>query len=411
MENNNNDFTDFGSPEYDYGSTDVDLNDDKTYSVIVGSQGKSTENVEQNVDDDSYNNDGSHGNFTQNFQGNVGANSFNHESGDNARDDDGCSADYSAGDEGEDDESEGHESEGDKNLDEDDDVVVGEEMVRINSLIVDGIRAMEFASIDEAYDFYFKYGKCKGFAVRKSDIRRNVNDEIVIRQYVYNKQGLREKMHLSRSDRQRDHRRLTCTKCPARLRVHYRSKKGRYVVSIFEEGHNHELTPSSVVHLHPVYRKISEADKAQIDGLQSHGIRTCHIMGYMVAQKSGYSGVGFTKKDLYNYFDKKMCDVIKDGDVSAALNYLNVKSSTDPHSFCQYSATDDRRLKCLFWVDDTSRSNYFCFGDAVAFDTTYNKNKYNYPLVILSGCNHHSQTVIFGAALVMDETIKLICGC
>jgi hypothetical protein len=50
------------------------------------------------------------------------------------------------------------------------------------------------------------------------------------------------------------------------------------------------------VHLHPVYRKISEADKAQIDGLQSHGIRTCHIMGYMVAQKGGYSGVGFTKK-------------------------------------------------------------------------------------------------------------------
>jgi zinc finger SWIM domain-containing protein 3 len=42
----------------------------------------------------------------------------------------------------------------------------------------------------------------------------------------------------------------------------------------------------------------------------------------------------------------------------------------------------------------------------VAFDTTYNKNKYHYPLVILSGCNHHSQTVIFGAALVMDETIE-----
>jgi len=73
MENNNNDFTDFGSPEYDYSSTDVDLNDE-TYPVIVGSQGKSSENVEQNVDDD--NNDGSHGNFTQNSQGNTSADSF-----------------------------------------------------------------------------------------------------------------------------------------------------------------------------------------------------------------------------------------------------------------------------------------------------------------------------------------------
>jgi len=40
MENNNDDFTDFGSPEYDYGSTDVYLNDDETYPMIVGSQGK-----------------------------------------------------------------------------------------------------------------------------------------------------------------------------------------------------------------------------------------------------------------------------------------------------------------------------------------------------------------------------------
>ncbi|KEH22405.1 hypothetical protein MTR_7g446510 [Medicago truncatula] len=176
----------------------------------------------------------------------------------------------------------------------------------------------------------------------------------------------------------------------AKLRVHYGPKKGRYVVSIFEEGHNHELTLSSVVHLHPVSRKISEADKAQIDGLQSHGIRTCHVMGYMVAQKGGYLGVGFTKKDLYNYFDKKMCVVIKDGDIYAALNYLNVKSSTDPHSFGVYFSTDDGRLKCPFWADGTSRSDYFCFGDVVAFNTMYKKNKYKYLLVILSGCNHHS---------------------
>ena len=169
-------------------------------------------------------------------------------------------------------------------------------MVRINSLTAEGITTMEFASVEEAYDFYFKYGKCKGFAFRKSDIRRNVNDEIVMRKNVCNKQGFREKKHLSRSDRQRDHRCLTRTKCPSRLRVHYRPKKGRYVVSIFEEGHNHDLTPSSVVHLHSVYRKISKADKAQIDGLHSHGIRTCHIMGNMVAQKVDILVLGSLRK-------------------------------------------------------------------------------------------------------------------
>jgi hypothetical protein len=189
--------------------------------------------------------------------------------------------------------------------------------------------------------------------------------------------------------------------------VKYHAAKGKFVVARFEEAHNHELTPARFVHLHPLFRKITEADKAQIDGLQNHGIRTCHIMGYMVAQKGGYADVGFTKKDLYNYFDKKMRAVIKDGDVAAALNYLNVKTATDPLLFAEYDVDNsDGRMKTLFWADGHSRTDFFCFGDVLAFDTTYKKNKYNYPLVVFSGCNHHSQIVIFDAALVSDETTE-----
>ena len=61
------------------------------------------------------------------------------------------------------------------NADEDDsaefDAVVGDNRVSIHSMTSDDIRAMEFDSVNEAYDFYYKYGKCKGFAIRKSDIR------------------------------------------------------------------------------------------------------------------------------------------------------------------------------------------------------------------------------------------------
>ncbi|XP_058776001.1 protein FAR1-RELATED SEQUENCE 5-like [Vicia villosa] len=252
-----------------------------------------------------------------------------------------------------------------------------------------------------------RYGKCKGFSIRKSDIRSKWSEDskiIVMRQFVCNKHGLREDKHFSRLDRKRDERRITRTKCLARICLHYNAKKGRYVVSFFEETHNHELTPYRFMHLHPVYRQIYEVDRAQIDGLQSHGIRTCHIVGYMVALKGGYASVGFTKKDLYNYFDKKMRDLIKDGDIAASLNYLNVKSSTDPMLYAKYAFSGDGRLRSLFLADGRNRYDYFCFGDVVAFDTTYKKNKYNYPLVIFSGCNQHSQTVNFGAELVSDET-------
>jgi transposase-like protein len=48
--------------------------------------------------------------------------------------------------------------------------------------------------------------------------------------------------------------------------------------------------------------------------------------------------------------------------------------------------------------------DYACFGDVVAFDSTYKTNKYNLPFVLLVGVNHHHQTIIFGSGLLNLET-------
>ncbi|XP_010661460.1 protein FAR1-RELATED SEQUENCE 5-like [Vitis vinifera] len=49
--------------------------------------------------------------------------------------------------------------------------------------------------------------------------------------------------------------------------------------------------------------------------------------------------------------------------------------------------------------------DYACFGDVLAFDTTYRTNAYKKPLVVLVGVNHHHQTVVFGCALLIDESV------
>ncbi|KAI5412554.1 hypothetical protein KIW84_057280 [Lathyrus oleraceus] len=94
------------------------------------------------------------------------------------------------------------------------DAIVGDRLVSINSITSDEIRAMEFDTVDEVYEFYYRYGKCKGFAIRKIDVRTRGSE-----------------------------------------------------------------------------------DRAHIDGLQSHGIRTCHIMEYMVAQKDKYPKTVVTDGD------------------------------------------------------------------------------------------------------------------
>ena len=50
--------------------------------------------------------------------------------------------------------------------------------------------------------------------------------------------------------------------------------------------------------------------------------------------------------------------------------------------------------------------DYAYFGDAVSFDTTFQTNKFEMPFALLLGTNHHKQTIIFGAALLYNETIE-----
>jgi hypothetical protein len=50
--------------------------------------------------------------------------------------------------------------------------------------------------------------------------------------------------------------------------------------------------------------------------------------------------------------------------------------------------------------------DYGYFGDVVSLDTTYCTNGANRPLALFSGFNHHRGTIIFGSALLYDETAE-----
>ncbi|KAL6314835.1 hypothetical protein AAG906_029050 [Vitis piasezkii] len=136
------------------------------------------------------------------------------------------------------------------------------------------------------------------------------------------------------------------------------------------------------------------------------GMGTSQIMDYMVQQSGGYNNVGFTKKDLYNHVDADRRVHLRDGDAEGALAYLCGKSEMDPSFYYKYNVDEDNHLANLFWADSTSKLDYSCFGDVLAFDTTYRTNAYKKPLVILVGINHHHQTIVFGCALLVDESVS-----
>ncbi|XP_057734650.1 protein FAR1-RELATED SEQUENCE 5-like [Arachis stenosperma] len=213
---------------------------------------------------------------------------------------------------------------------------------RIADLMVEDIWNLEFRTEDEACQFYNAYSCWHGFIMRKDDVVRNNQGRIISRQLVCNKEGWRNM---------------------------------RWKVSCFVESHNHDLTPPQFAHLVPANRRLTVTDKVQVENLHNFGVKTCHIMGYIAFQKGGYRHAGFTRKDLYNHIDRYRRSKVKNGDANAAINYLIGKSNNNPLFFGKYTFTSDERLEHIFWADGQSIIDYHYFGDIVAFDSTYKKNK------------------------------------
>ncbi|XP_030970242.1 protein FAR1-RELATED SEQUENCE 5-like [Quercus lobata] len=129
-------------------------------------------------------------------------------------------------------------------------------------------------------------------------------------------------------------------------------------------------------------------------------------MDNLIQQAGGYENVGFIPKDLYNHVVADQNSNMRDGDAECALAYLQAKVDMDSSFFYRYTVDKESCLANLFWTDSQSRLDYECFGDVLAFDTTYKTNVYKKPLVILVGVNHHWQTTLFGCAVLVDEIIE-----
>ncbi|RVW17997.1 Protein FAR1-related sequence 5 [Vitis vinifera] len=269
---------------------------------------------------------------------------------------------------------------------------------------------LQFDRIDEAETFYNMLARVAGFSIRKDDLKRDKNGDIISRKWVCSREGQRATKFIENDKRQREPRSLTRVGCEAAFRVGLNRKDGKWIVKEFIGDHNHNLVDAINTQFLRSHRTISNPDKAQVDVLRKVGVKTTQIMDYMVKQSGGHEHVGFTQKDIYNHVDAMRRSEIKDGDAEAALAYLCGKAEMDSSFFYKFNIDEESRLANLFWADSTARMDYACFGDVLAFDTTYRTNAYKKPLVVLVGVNHHHQTVVFGCALLIDERLlKHIC--
>ncbi|GAU41201.1 hypothetical protein TSUD_26260 [Trifolium subterraneum] len=227
---------------------------------------------------------------------------------------------------------------------------------------------MKFDSEETAYDFYNEYSKNIGFGIRREYVNKSKKDGVLTS------------------------RKFTCF------------KEGKYKVVDYVAQHNHPLQPQEYVHMIRSHRRISEAQASQIVLGDESGLRPKDLHEYISKQAGGLETVGFTKQDLKNYLRTKRMHSLKFGEVGALIKYFKHESENPPF-FYDFQMDVDDQITNIFWADAQIINDYGYFGDVITFDTTYKTNKDYRPLGVFVGLNNHRQTIIFGAALLYDETI------
>lgn len=263
---------------------------------------------------------------------------------------------------------------------------------------------MEFESEEAAKAFYNSYARRVGFSTRVSSSRRSRRDGAIIqRQFVCAKEGFRNLNEKRTKDREiKRPRTVTRVGCKAAMSVKMQDS-GKWVVSGFVRGHNHELVPPDQVHCLRSHRQISGPAKTLIDTLQAAGLGPRRIMSALIKEYGGISKVGFTEVDCRNYMRNNRQKSLE-GDIQLLLDYLRQMQAESPNFFYAVQSDEDQSTSNVFWADSRARLNYTYFGDTVTFDTTYRSNRYRLPFAPFTGVNHHGQPVLFGCAILINET-------
>ncbi|KAK7317411.1 hypothetical protein RJT34_01610 [Clitoria ternatea] len=253
---------------------------------------------------------------------------------------------------------------------------------------------MLFESEDAAKSFYDAYATYVGFSIHTGQFSRAKPDgPIITWDFSCSREVFKRKNVVS---------------CNAMLRVE--RKDAYWIVTKFVEDHNHSLaSPGKVHYLRPhrhfagSTRNVTETFEGSNDSYvsmngnhaepislvrNSFPAEKCHplrnVGSFTYARSSRKRTLGRDAQNLLDYF-KKM-------------------QGENPGFYYAIQLDDENRMTNVFWADARSRTAYNYFGDAVIFDTMYRPNQYQVPFAPFTGVNHHGQMVLFGCALLLDES-------
>ncbi|XP_070008654.1 protein FAR1-RELATED SEQUENCE 5-like [Nicotiana sylvestris] len=122
-----------------------------------------------------------------------------------------------------------------------------------------------------------------------------------------------------------------------------------------------------MTHMLPSHRNLNDVQTLEIDLAEDAGLFSKGTFDFMSLQAGGRANLGCTKLDHKNYLRTKRQQVMGQGEAGVLLEYFEKKRVEDPSLF-------------------------------------FATNKEHRPLASFVGFNSHRKMIVFGGALMYDET-------
>lgn len=245
-----------------------------------------------------------------------------------------------------------------ENLEERDDIQDGTEEMGSESVNVQisvnravaPCKGMEFSNMAEAYDFYYRYAKARGFGIQRDSSSYSRKLNVVCRKvYVCDKEGAKRTYDAKQKERVITRRAETQCHCRARMAIAL-SDSGKWIVKQFEDDHTHELSAHSKVRKKRSHNQL-------ILGLEN-SVQTspdCGPEPPMDSQVSSHSSgdlqtidgshqasQGHVGQGQKNYVKHHCMKIVE---------YLQHKSSVEDGFFFKAEVDSDNQVKNVFWAD------------------------------------------------------------
>ncbi|KAB1211750.1 Protein FAR1-RELATED SEQUENCE 5 [Morella rubra] len=263
---------------------------------------------------------------------------------------------------------------------------------------------MGFDSEDHAYEFYNAYAGRVGFSVRKDYVNRSkIDGAVASRRFTCFREGFRQKD--KRDSNVKRPRKETRIGCLAQL-VISRQPDGKYRITHFEEKHNHELVAACRVRMLRSQKRLAVAQVLDGNLVDGSPMQPKPATELLCRTSGDCQDLSYDPVDYKSKLPSRRMREMKEGEAERIQLYFQGKHSKNPSFFYAIQLDADDQIANVFWADAKMVMDYSDFGDVVCFDVTCRLYPDCKPFAPFIGVNHHKQLVIFGAALLYDETVE-----